>query len=139
MADQIEERVARHYARSDLERAILDAPVATGKDLERLTTSDLAPVDEFHTGGREATIELAAQMEIAPGSHLLDIGCGIGGASRYIADACRCRVTGSTSRRTTSGPPRLWRGAPALARTSRTARRARWHCRSRPARSMAPT
>ncbi len=93
-AEDIEERVAQHYAQSELERAILDALVASGKDPERLTAGRLAPVDEFHTGGREATIELAAQMGIPPGSHILDIGCGIGGASRYVADACRCRVTG---------------------------------------------
>ena len=90
----VEERVARHYARSDLERAILDALVASGKDPARLEPRDLAPVDEFHAGGRQATIELAAQMEIAPGMHLLDIGCGIGGACRFFAAERGCRVTG---------------------------------------------
>ena len=90
----IEPRVARHYARSDLEQTILDALRAAGKDLERLTASDLAPVDEFHIGGREATFALAAQMEIAPGSNLLDIGCGIGGAARCLAEAYGCQVTG---------------------------------------------
>jgi hypothetical protein len=49
VTDNVEERVARHYARSDLEAAILDALVASGKDLERLVPEDLAPVDEFHT------------------------------------------------------------------------------------------
>jgi ubiquinone/menaquinone biosynthesis C-methylase UbiE len=68
--------------------------VASGKNPDRLAPSDLAPVDEFHTGGREATIELAAQMEIAPGMQLLDIGCGIGGASRFMAETYSCRVTG---------------------------------------------
>jgi ubiquinone/menaquinone biosynthesis C-methylase UbiE len=90
----IESRVARHYARSGLERTILDALVASGKDPDRLVPVDLAPVDEFHTGGREATIALAAQMGIAPGSDLLDIGCGIGGPSRFFAEAYGCRVTG---------------------------------------------
>jgi SAM-dependent methyltransferase len=94
MIDDIEERVARHYARSDLEATILAALVASGKDPDRITASDLAPVDEFHTGGREATIDLAAQMEIKPGMHLLDIGCGIGGASRFMAETYSCRVTG---------------------------------------------
>jgi ubiquinone/menaquinone biosynthesis C-methylase UbiE len=94
MAENIEERVARHYARSDLEQTILEALVASGKDLDRLMPSDLAPVDEFHTGGREATIALAAQMAIAPGSSLLDIGCGIGGPSRFFAEAYGCCVMG---------------------------------------------
>jgi ubiquinone/menaquinone biosynthesis C-methylase UbiE len=94
MAEDVEWRVARHYARSGLERAILDALVASGKDPDRLVPADLAPVDEFHTGGREATIALAAQMGIGPGSGLLDIGCGIGGPSRFFAEAYGCRVTG---------------------------------------------
>jgi ubiquinone/menaquinone biosynthesis C-methylase UbiE len=77
-----------------LERSILDALAAAGKDLDKLTPADLAPVDEFHIGGRPATIELAAQMEVGPGLHLLDIGSGLGGASRYFAQERGCRVTG---------------------------------------------
>jgi ubiquinone/menaquinone biosynthesis C-methylase UbiE len=94
MTNNIEQKVARHYARSNLEATILAALRASGKDPERMAASDLAPIDEFHTGGREATIDLAAQMEIAPGMHLLDIGCGIGGASRFMAETYSCRVTG---------------------------------------------
>ena len=94
MTDNAEERVARHYARSDLEAAILDALVASGKDLERLVPEDLAPVDELHTGGRQATIEFAAQIDLTPDMHLLDIGCGIGGPSRFFAEEHGCRVTG---------------------------------------------
>ena len=94
MIDSIEQKVGRHYARSNLEATILAALAASGKDPDRITASDLAPVDEFHIGGQEATIELAAQMEIAPGMHLLDIGCGIGGASRFVAATYSCRVTG---------------------------------------------
>jgi ubiquinone/menaquinone biosynthesis C-methylase UbiE len=94
MDSDIERRVARHYARSDLEAAILDALVASGKDPDRLAPDDLAPVDEFHAGGRQATVDLAAQMGVTPGMHLLDIGSGIGGPSRYFAAAHGCRVTG---------------------------------------------
>ena len=87
-------QVAEHYARSDLERAILDGLVASGKDIERLGADDLSLVDEFHTGGRQSTVELAAQAGFRPGMHLLDIGCGIGGPSRYFAASQDCRVTG---------------------------------------------
>lgn len=94
MQGEVEARVAQHYARGDLERTILDALIAFGKDIDHLVADDLAPVDEFHTGGREATVELAEQAGFAPGARLLDIGCGIGGPSRYFAAVRGCRVTG---------------------------------------------
>src|SRR3546814_9446599 len=55
---------------------------------------ELAAVDEFHMGGRQATTELAERMGLAPGMSLLDIGCGLGGAARHFARACGCTVTG---------------------------------------------
>ena len=94
MVTSIEERVAQHYAQRDVDRSILDALRALGKDIDRLTPSDLASVDEFHVGGREATIEFAAQLKITPDMHILDIGCGLGGAARYVAETRGCRVTG---------------------------------------------
>jgi ubiquinone/menaquinone biosynthesis C-methylase UbiE len=90
----IEGKVKEHYARSDIEQAILDALVASGKDIDRLQPGDLSPVDEFHTGGRQATEEFAGQLDITPDMHLLDIGCGIGGPSRFFAAERGCRVTG---------------------------------------------
>jgi hypothetical protein len=48
----IDRSIAQHYAHGDLERAILDALIAMGKDPDRLAIEDLAPVDEFHIGGR---------------------------------------------------------------------------------------
>jgi SAM-dependent methyltransferase len=94
MAEDIEQRVSRHYAHGDLERAILDALAASGRDPDRLAPDDLAPVDEFHIGGRAATAALMARLGIAPGAHVLDVGSGLGGAARYAAVACSCRVTG---------------------------------------------
>jgi ubiquinone/menaquinone biosynthesis C-methylase UbiE len=86
--------VAEHYAHGSLEQAIFDALSVAGKDASRLAYTDLAPVDEFHIGGREATIDLAQQLPFGPGFHLLDIGCGLGGASRYFAQERGCMVTG---------------------------------------------
>jgi SAM-dependent methyltransferase len=90
----LERRVAEHYAQRGLERTILDALVAAGKDPDRLAPIDLAPIDEFHTGGRDATSEIAAQLAFARDAHILDVGCGIGGASRFFAEQHGCRVTG---------------------------------------------
>lgn len=91
---EVESSVARHYAHGSLEQAIFGALSASGKDLSKLTPADLAPIDEFHIGGRQATADLATQVQFASGSHLLDIGSGLGGASRYFAHAYKCRVTG---------------------------------------------
>lgn len=94
MAQETERRVARYYSHGSLEETIIAALKAAGKNPERLVPSDLSPVDEFHIGGREATVEFAEQMGTRPGMHLLDIGSGLGGASRYFAHERGCRVTG---------------------------------------------
>src|ERR1700730_11075790 len=91
---KLEQSVARHYTHGSLGPAILEALTASGKDLDRLAPTDLAPVDEFHIGGRQATADLAAQVGFGAGLHLLDIGCGLGGASRYFAHERGCHVTG---------------------------------------------
>ena len=91
---EIEQAIARHYAHGSLEEAILNALAAAGKDVNHLSLKDLAPVDEFHIGGRPATIEFAAQFGAQPGMRLLDIGCGLGGAARYFAHEKGCQVTG---------------------------------------------
>ena len=91
---EIEQAVARHYAHGSLEETILNALAAAGKDVNRLAPKDLAPVDEFHVGGRQATIAFAEQFGLRPGMRLLDIGCGLGGAARYFANEHGCQVTG---------------------------------------------
>jgi SAM-dependent methyltransferase len=90
----IETNVANYYTRGRLQDSILQALSRAGKDLANLTHDDLAALDEFHVGGREATQELAAQMELRPGIHLLDVGSGIGGPARYYAAEQGCKVTG---------------------------------------------
>ncbi len=86
--------VAGHYTVPALGERILEVLEATGKDLANLTPSDLAPVDEFHIRGREATEELARLAVAESGIEVLDVGCGIGGSSRFLASAFDCHVTG---------------------------------------------
>lgn len=89
------DRIARHYSENpELARAIAQNFRDAGKGLEALTTADLATVDEFHIRGRKATLELAAQMNLGADSHVLDIGSGLGGPARTLAEVYGCRVTG---------------------------------------------
>jgi len=93
-ADIVEQRVVQHYSRTGLDEIIIKALVASGKDPGRVARSDLSPVDEFHSAGQQATVEFAEQVNFASGMHILDVGCGIGGPSRFFAAARNCRVTG---------------------------------------------
>lgn len=92
--DSSENEVEQHYTCQNLGETILSALAAAGKNPDKLKAEDLAPIDEFHIRGREATIELAQQLHLDSTKHVLDVGSGLGGASRYLASAFGCRVTG---------------------------------------------
>ena len=80
------DRVASHYSENlELADVIAQNLRSAGKDLNKLTTTDLATVDEFHIRGRKATLELAGQMNLNTDSHVLDIGSGLGGPARTLA------------------------------------------------------
>lgn len=89
MTDQLQE----HYAQPDLARTIRDALSAAGLDLAQLNLDDLAPVDQFHTRGKLATLELAHLAALQRGARVLDIGGGLGGAARVLAVEWDCHVT----------------------------------------------
>jgi ubiquinone/menaquinone biosynthesis C-methylase UbiE len=86
--------VTDHYAHGDLVAAIREGLRLMGKTTSTVTIDDLAPVDEFHIGGRKATEELVTQIRPSLADHVLDIGSGLGGAARFVADRYSCRVTG---------------------------------------------
>jgi len=86
--------VATHYTHGNLLRAILDGIHRLGKSVDTVSVDDLGPVDEFHIGGRTATQRFLDQIEIRSDDHVLDVGCGMGGSSRFAARQYGCRVTG---------------------------------------------
>lgn len=90
----IQKEIEYHYGRDNLLNSILDALRIAGKDPARLKPSDLAPVDEFHIRGREATVELAHRAFLKPGDRVLDVGSGLGGSARFLASEYKCRVSG---------------------------------------------
>jgi SAM-dependent methyltransferase len=89
-----EAKISEHWSKGDVYARILAALDAASKPLDALTIEDLAPVDHFHARGFTATIELANQLPIKPGHHILDIGCGLGGPARYLAQRFGCKVSG---------------------------------------------
>lgn len=89
------EGVEGHYGGSGaIADAIAEALRAAGRDLQALSTADLAAVDEFHIRGREATHEIADALGIDASSTVLDIGSGLGGAARALAELRGCTVVG---------------------------------------------
>lgn len=86
--------VVEHYSQGALEKRILDVLTLMGVDPECLEPDQLAPVDEFHIGGRSATVEFVDQLKLRSGLRVLDIGSGLGGAARYMVRTQDVQVVG---------------------------------------------
>lgn len=82
-----------HYTVEVLDEKILQALKASGKDLDVLTVEDLAPVDNFHMGGLDATRRLLELADPAPDQQILDVGGGLGGPARLLATETGATVT----------------------------------------------
>ena len=86
--------ITDHYSSGDL-LARLEARLREdGFDLSQATAETLAPYDHFHGRGLEATEDMAALLQVAETDHILDVGSGLGGPARYLAQRFGCRVSG---------------------------------------------
>ena len=78
--------VSEHYLHGDLLNAIQVSVTKLGKTVDSVTIEDLAPVDEFHVGGRLATKNFLRQFNFSERDHILDVGCGLGGIANIAND-----------------------------------------------------
>lgn len=61
---------------------------------EAVVPKDLAPVDNFHIGGLDATMQLVSLLGDLGGKRVVDLGAGLGGPARALANATGCHVDG---------------------------------------------
>src|ERR1700761_8272039 len=87
-------KVAEHYERASLIERLSAALKADGLDDKQLSPKDLAALDQFHSRGLAATVELAHALELDSTMSVLDIGSGLGGPFRYLAATGGCTVLG---------------------------------------------
>jgi SAM-dependent methyltransferase len=85
--------VSAHYTVGDLGDTILASLRAAGRDPDALQVEDLAPLDQFHAGGADATRALIRRAGLQRGLRVLDVGGGLGGPARLIAHESGCTVT----------------------------------------------
>jgi SAM-dependent methyltransferase len=88
------EPVSEHYDSGPLGPRVRVALATAGLDRPGVSFEALAPIDEFHVGGIEATRELSRALAPESGTRVLDLGSGLGGPARLLAVECDCDVTG---------------------------------------------
>lgn len=88
------EEISGHYSIDNILESIEAGLLKTGKSRDSVTVDDLSLVDEFHIGGRAATEHFFPQLGLRGGQRVLDIGCGIGGGSRFAAENYGALVDG---------------------------------------------
>ncbi len=88
------QKIIEHYEREDLYGDILLELDRAGVAKDQITMSDLSKYDEMHIGRHEATQRFASKLDFAKGQKIIDIGAGLGGPARYIANKFQCHVTG---------------------------------------------
>jgi ubiquinone/menaquinone biosynthesis C-methylase UbiE len=91
--EQFDTLVENQYHKPGLFEDILERLNQEEVDISKVTRGNIAGVDEFHVRGAEVSLELAREAQLE-NAKVLDVGCGIGGPSRMLAEQFNCKVTG---------------------------------------------
>lgn len=86
--------VAQHYGNDGIVSRITSALEEAGFDTNKLEPDVFAGADEFHIGGRKGSEFVANALNVQSGQRVLDIGSGIGGPARYLANMLSVSVEG---------------------------------------------
>lgn len=85
--------IENHYFKDGLYEDIISRLKAQSIPLDRVKRSDIEGVDEFHVRGAAVSKELANSINLH-GLNVLDVGCGLGGPTRMLADEYNCNTIG---------------------------------------------
>lgn len=86
--------VVENFTHGNLIEAIRSGIDQLGKTTETVSFEDFAPIDEYHIGGRAESQVFVARLGFEPDHKVLDIGCGLGGTARLVAETIGCQVSG---------------------------------------------
>jgi SAM-dependent methyltransferase len=86
--------IQNHYGTESIRERIEGALGDAGFGDRKISPADIATLDQFHTRGLAATIELADSLGLDASSNVLDVGAGLGGSARHLAERYGCVVQG---------------------------------------------
>ncbi|MEO5563867.1 MAG: class I SAM-dependent methyltransferase [Chitinophagaceae bacterium] len=90
--DHFNSKIEEQYNRKHLFENIIALLKEQGTTVT--TRKDIAGIDEFHIRGAVVSVELAKEVGFDTNTRVLDIGCGLGGPCRMLADEFGCMATG---------------------------------------------
>jgi len=91
--DSLNKSIENHYHKEGLYEDIINRLKEQNIAIDNVKRSDIAGTDEFHVRGATVSKQLANSININ-GLNVLDVGCGLGGPCRMLADEYNCQATG---------------------------------------------
>src|SRR5260370_16715579 len=86
--------VQAHWTRPGVLSRIDAALTELGHGPQNLIPETLATVEHLHSGGFATARDQTHRIAVTEASRVLDVGCGVGGPARYLAQTYGCRVDG---------------------------------------------